>query len=514
MNISNLRKDVLPQFFQHNAPEDLAARYVHGMEVQVNVRQGDGEPYIDSDGKPRWGWFSDGTDKWYPFRIQDQKSAGKSVTFSLEKHYDAIGISGHDPCQNLSHGVGFDFDSLVSHTVGLTDDQLKAIREKLAILEYVDLRYSTSGNGYHAWIWFDPDNLPETANRAEHKALARAVLKKMSLDTGCEFSDEVDHLGELLWICARRATVENDGLTLIKAADKPLTNYPADWRDHLDVIKGSRRRTRLRGPSRNQESDSIESAFQDRPTAPLDEQHRKFLDAYDRTDFEGFWQADHGCFVAHTYGIKLAMQDASIVGIFETVSGGSDPSTPNCFMFPLENGVWQVYRFSQGFEEHQSWDTSPSGWTTSILNRMPTGKQAALAFGGKRCPKKKCDVFIYQNSADAEKALEAHGLDVSFPKWLRQERPITFEYGEEHGIIVQFFFAQKDDDRHLSKMAKEGWTKERGPVWAKLFDIDLPKHQFDLSATADALVRHVSQNGKQLGLFANTEADCLKSKHF
>jgi len=500
---SNSRKEVIPNFLLENAPEDLAARYVHGMELQVMARQGDGEPYIDASAKPRWGWYSDGNDTWYSFRIQDQESAGKSVTFSLDRHYDAIG----DPCNGLSYGVGFDFDSLVSHTVGLTDDQLEAIREKLASLEYVELRYSTSGNGYHAWVWFDPDNLPKTENRAEHKALARAVLKKMSLDTGYEFSDEVDHLGELLWICARRATDENGGLTLIKAAAEPLTDYPADWRDHLEVVQSSRRRTRLRGPNDKLESDSIESAFQDRPTAPLDDQHKKFIDAYGRTDFEGFWQADHGCFVAHTYGIKLAMKEASIVGIFETVSEGSDPSTPNCFMFPLENGVWQVYRFSQGFEEHKSWDTSPSGWTTAILNRMPTGEQTALAFGGKRSPRKKCDVYIYQNSANAKKAMEAHGLDVSFPKWLRHERPVTLEYGDEHGIIVQFPYSRKDDDQYLHKMAKDGWTKERGPVWAKLFDIDLAKHQLDLSATADALVRHVSQDGKQIGLFAKTEAD-------
>jgi len=252
----------------------------------------------------------------------------------MKKHYDAIGISGHDPCQGVSYGVGFDFDSLVSHTVGLSDDQLEAIREKLASLEYVELRHSTSGNGYHAWVWFDQANLPKTANRAEHKALARAVLKKMSLDTGYEFSDEVDHLGELLWICARLATVENGGLTLIKAATQPLTDYPADWRDHLDVVKGSRRRTRLRGPNHNQESDSIESAFQDRPTVSLDDQHKKFIEAYGRTDFEGLWQADHGCFVAHTHGIKLAMKEASIVGIFETVSEGTDSSYSKLLYVP------------------------------------------------------------------------------------------------------------------------------------------------------------------------------------
>jgi len=74
LNKSNLRKDILPQFIQRNAPKDLAARYIHGMEVQVNVRQGDGKPYIDSDGKPRCGWYSDGTDTWYTFRIQDQES--------------------------------------------------------------------------------------------------------------------------------------------------------------------------------------------------------------------------------------------------------------------------------------------------------------------------------------------------------------------------------------------------------------------------------------------------------
>ena len=53
------------------------------------------------------------------------------------------------------------------------------------------------------------------------KALARAVLARMSLDTGFHFEGGVDHLGDILWVCSRRATAENRGLTLIQPAERP-----------------------------------------------------------------------------------------------------------------------------------------------------------------------------------------------------------------------------------------------------------------------------------------------------
>ena len=46
---------------------------------------------------------------------------------------------------------------------------------------------------------------------------------------------------------AKRATKENGGLTLVHAAKHPLTDYPKDWKDQLEVINHKRKRSRLKG---------------------------------------------------------------------------------------------------------------------------------------------------------------------------------------------------------------------------------------------------------------------------
>lgn len=433
------REIAVPKFLNEHAPADLAARYVHGMELQVNVVPG--EPFVDDDGKVRHGWFRCGEDTYYGWRIKDADSAGKKVTYDLAKHYEAVGISGHDACQGISHGVGFDFDSIAGHAVGigLSDEALSEVLEKLKLLPYVEIRKSTSGNALHVWVWFCSTNFPETADRREHKALARAVLKKMSLEVGFDFDATVDHLGELLWIAARRATPENGGLSLIQAAEHPLIDYPTNWRDHLDVIKGKRRKSPFRGPSSETEADSIEAAFQDRPSITLDKEHRRFIKKYMKSDYTGFWNYDHGCFAAHTCGVKTASEECGHIGIFETNSPGTDHGTPNCFMYPREHGSWRVYRFSQGLAEHPCWESTDNSWTSITVNELPTGKATAKSFDGMRLPGK-TEKYRYPNRSKATSALAAHGISEMLPKWLGEQRTVTLEYGRDRGVTARIPF--------------------------------------------------------------------------
>ena len=53
------------------------------------------------------------------------------------------------------------------------------------------------------------------------------------------------------------------------------------------------------------------------------------------------------------------------------ISEGRDPGTPNCFLFPLPNGAWRVYRFSPGINEADTWTQDGQGWTTCYFNRYP-----------------------------------------------------------------------------------------------------------------------------------------------
>ena len=74
----------------------------------------------------------------------------------------------------------------------------------------------------------------------------------------------------------KRATKENGGLTLVHAAKHPLTDYPKDWKDQLEVINHKRKRSRLRVQTA-EEADRIENENRDRPRVALDAEHRDFI---------------------------------------------------------------------------------------------------------------------------------------------------------------------------------------------------------------------------------------------
>ncbi len=71
-----------------------------------------------------------------------------------------------------------------------------------------------------------------------------------------------------------------------------------------------------------------------------------------------------------------------LIGVFKTIAEGRDPGGPNCFLFPLRNGAWRVYRFSPGVKEHDTWTQDGNGWTTCYFNRFPDLAAACGTCGG------------------------------------------------------------------------------------------------------------------------------------
>ena len=171
------RAQAVQLVLNNEAPADLAARYNEGMEVQVNIAQGNGEPCF-FDGKPQPNTYTDGREEWNNYRIPKttegglKDDSGWQQKFDLPKHYEAIGTTGWNFKLRRSIGVGFDYDSLDAHKSGsgVEADKLVRVMEVAQRLGYVEVRRSASGTGYHLWVWFDPNNLPETDNHTEHAA--------------------------------------------------------------------------------------------------------------------------------------------------------------------------------------------------------------------------------------------------------------------------------------------------------------------------------------------------------
>ena len=211
----SVRNFLTAQKATHNGP-DLLERYLalDGMETQINVRQGDGEPV---DGKSNT--YSDGVRSWKPIRIpwhadSDPEWNDYFLSWPLHEYVDAIGATGWNYKTRTSHFCAFDFDGL-THGAGLNEHQLAEVRQAAFDLPYTEVRRSSSGTGIHIYVMLD--SIP-TINHTEHATLAKRVLKKMSSDAKFDFASRVDVCGGNFWFYHRKATKENQGFSLIKAA--------------------------------------------------------------------------------------------------------------------------------------------------------------------------------------------------------------------------------------------------------------------------------------------------------
>ena len=242
----------------------------------------------------------------------------------------------------------------------------------------------------------------------------------------------------------------------------------------------------------------------------LDAKHRDFIEQYGKTDFQGYWQQDHGCFVAHTFAIAKVFHEMKMKGVFQTTSKGTDPSKPNCWMYPLPCGSWRIFRFgARPRKESPTWDDSPGGWKTCTINLTPSFHQIEKAFGATRLPSTNGEGLVFADPAKAKEAVAAYGGELGLPGWaekLSRPRPVTLKLRKGGGLLAEFKFKEDNDeeDGRDVEAVKAGWTKARGPVWAKVIDVDTVARQTPYESLADNAVRQVSLKGEQYGLFVKT----------
>src|SRR5690606_30825867 len=107
----------------------------------------------------------------------------------------------------------------------------------------------------------------------------------------------------------------------------------------------------------------------------LNDQHRRVIDALSETGFTTVWVPDHHLLQTHTCAFDKIMKERrdelGLVGVFETISPGSNPGEANCFAFPTPDGGWTVYLFGQGRVEARTWNQDGTNWTTCDFNRPP-----------------------------------------------------------------------------------------------------------------------------------------------
>ena len=493
------KTDAIKSFLQQNTLIDLASLYNADMECQVNVARDDGERIKGEYMGKQWSGFTNSYgDVWKSFRIpykanSEPEYTDKPMTFSLDEHADGIGMTGWDWKNRQSRWVAFDFDAIIGHSekhpTKLTLDELNQVKEAAMVLPWTTVRRSTSGKGLHIYVFLED---ARTENHTEHAALARSILHYMSAQTGFPFDTHVDICGGNMWVWHRKMK-GTDGLTCIKKGET-LTKIPPNWRDHLQVVSGKRKRILP-----DFTTDKFEDLTSQKQHTKLDENHRDLIKYLDANGASFWWDEDHHMLVCHTYDLKLAHQGLGLRGVFDTVSKGSEQGIDhNCFAYPLRDGAWVIRRYTQGTSEVSTWDTDNKGWTRCFYNKVPTFKTACKSCGGVEHT---TDGFLFTTTEKAIKAAQILGVTIDVPRHLLMRETKLKEH-KDGRLVVSI---KRETNDVVDCM--QDWLCDKITKFTRIYDADVTNvDALDVVGNYDDVVRHiVSESGQSLGWTVRSE---------
>jgi len=470
--------EVLTNFFAnipHNCTR-ISDWYNSNMEVQINVAPCGGE-------MEKMGVYSDDVQpyKWYNVRIpknanSDPIDNDSNLAYPLDQYVDAIGMTGWDWKNKKSIRFGFDYDSIVGHAagVGVSDSDLELVKEKAFGIPEVLILKSTGGAGLHLYLECDPDDLPDTATHTEHAALALAALKDLSMRVGFDFHSHLDVGGSNMWVWARKMTVDNQGLTVIKdnVTDGGHHAYyipPENWKDYVDVVKGKRSRPRTQGVS-DEDQGVIDEQAKSRKEVELDREHERLIADLHVVSPESTtaWLQDQQLLQTHTAALKKVFDEKEYKGVFDTLSQGNDPTKPNCFGYPREGGGWRFIRFGRGTNEAKPWSKSEDGWTYCYFNELMSLDTVSMFYQGTEDDK---GGFVFASETQAMQAAKSLGTTIDIPVEL-QGRDIIFRKHRDGRLKVEV----ERRSRANEDLNIVGWIK-KGKIWYKIFSNDKDEDQ-------------------------------------
>jgi hypothetical protein len=456
------------------------------LELQINV---DPEQYKPVSGKTKsghpWRGFQGDGYVFKNFRIPWSANSTPEFTDSplrwpFKNHVKAIGSTGWDWRNQQSLYVGFDIDSIQGHSQGLDDRGLEEVKAKLSDLDWVELRRSKSGRGFHAYVVFDTP-VQRVTNHTEHAKLAKYLLGLLSTRLSFDFSSRVDVCGSNLWLWHTDADVTKSSFALIKQG-RPFqsASLPDVWRDY-EV-----------GKKRSSKGVDMDELLRKVKSAPLDDQHRRLLDWLFANNYLWWWDAEYNMLVTHTKTLEIAHRELDLRGIFNTKSTGRDlPNDQNSFAFPIKNGSWTVRRHHKGTEEHPSWHHDRSGWTTCYYNKYPSLDTACRSAGGLPSGS---GSYLIPDSGRIPDIFSTLGSEVNVPdilsgreSWIKRSK----ENPNEVYIDVKAF--------HSQEPRPEGWVPHRGPVFRKVVHIRLEEEEAEIP---DEKIRHcIADRNEDAGFY-------------
>jgi hypothetical protein len=506
----------IKDFLDKNTWPDLATLYNSAMECQVNVAQDGGELISREYKGKNWREYTDGIQIWKPKRIPLNsmtvpENNDDIIRFDLALHVEGIGMTGFDFLAKRARHVAFDFDAILGHSEGhskkLTPAELAEIREKVSTVEWVTLRKSTGGNGLHVYVHLDFEE--EINNHNEHAAVGRAILSQLSAIAGFDFESKVDVNSGNMWIWHRKmilpdGTRNPNGLALIKQGTR-LKDVPKDWRDHLDVVSGRRKRAIpffVKDEADPQKAyDEFEELSNQRPKVPLDKDHKRLLDwIQNKSPGGSWWREDHHMLVTHTFTLKQAHAELGLRGPFDTVAQGEQYGADwNAFAFPMINGSWTIRRYTRGCAEAPTWEQDGQGFTRCFLNKVPDFKLACKLNGGIEKPN---GGFVFPAAHKALDTAKMLGSPLTLPDRMHHRSAVLKQHKDKRLII------ELPKDTTDTGDGMEGYDGT-GKTWNRIFDAKVETTQSHIDTlNLDKVVRHiVNEGGRDEGWVVKSDGE-------
>lgn len=454
-----------------NFAKDLTSRFNVEMETQININPTHGDPVYKGTTRVKntYQVVSEeyGTYQYFPIRIprnawSDPNYSDPPVPYPIHRHIEGMGMTGWNWKKRRSLWVGFDIDSITDHAIGIgiSEEDMKLVREKACQIPWVKVRRSTGGNGIHLYAELDCDE--EIENHHVHSALGRAVLGMMSKEVGFDFRANTDCMGGNMWVWHRKISEHNRGLEIIKDNEDFCPPLPANWRDNEDVVRGKSSKVRVRGVG-----DGFESKSSSRSKVPIDDIHKEIENRIEKLDYTIMWVPDYWCWQTHTKALQDLHDEypGEYKGYFKTLSQGNDPGEPNCFIFPMPDGGMRVVRFQKGTREHESWTQGNDDWTSTYFNVSPSLREVASIYGGNEDPDGKG--WVFTDFGDVVSTLGAFGEDLSIDQgWLEmfgqtENRNIVLRPNKQDQLVIEM-------DKKKDEKAPKGWIT-KGRKYIKLF---------------------------------------------
>jgi hypothetical protein len=288
------------------------------------------------------------------------------------------------------------------------------------------------------------------------------------------------------------------GLSIVQRHTQAFAPVPPNWRDHVKVITGARRKILPEKIEESGRGDLFDEMCGQRPRVSLDDDHKKLIAWLRSNEAFAWWDPDHNMLVTHTIWLKRAHAALSLKGIFETTSPGSNINEQNCFAFPLRKGAWAIRRYSAGVSEHPTWEQDGAGWTRCYYNLIPEISTAARAAGGLEDPS---GGYVFQEAEVAIGAVKELGVNAEIGVPLRG-RETKVKEQKDGRLLIEI--ERRDEDRGDYA---PGWLSKKGK-WVKLFQVQSTPIQEIDSNNCDDFLRHlITPDGEDCGWFIKSEKE-------